>query len=115
MLEFYLQGKISLQKIIEKMCHAPAICFEVKDRGYIREGYFADLVLIDLKKQFVVRENIVGDNTNNGNVLYKCGWSPFNGKEFTGQVVTTFVNGFPVYQNETFDERQMGERLDFNP
>ena len=115
MLEFYLQGKISLEKIIEKMCHAPAICFEVKDRGYIREGYFADLVLVDLKKQFVVRENIIGDNTNKGNVLYKCGWSPFNGKEFTGQVVTTFVNGFPVYSNEKFDERQMGERLDFNP
>ena len=109
MLDFHQKGKISLERIIEKMCHAPAICFDVKDRGYIREGYFADLVLLDLGSRFTVR----GSQSENANVLYKCGWSPFEGKEFTGKVVTTFVNGYPVYRNEKFDERQMGKRLEF--
>ncbi len=109
MLGFHQQGKISLEKIIEKMCHAPAICFNVKDRGYIREGYFADMVLVDTGSRFTVR----GSQSEKPNVLYKCGWSPLEGKEFTGKVITTFVNGYPVYKNEKFDERQMGMRLEF--
>ncbi len=109
MLDFHQQGKISLERIIEKMCHAPAICFEVKDRGYIREGYFADMALMDLSKEYTV----LGAPSPKANVLYKCGWSPLEGKTFKGQVVTTFVSGYPVYKNGTFDERNKGMRLEF--
>ncbi|MES2619954.1 MAG: dihydroorotase [Bacteroidota bacterium] len=110
MLEFYHQGRISLERIIEKMCHAPAICFEVKDRGYIREGYYADLALFDLHKRYTVRDSDKPD----GNVLYKCEWSPLNGYEFTGKVLKTLVNGNIVYDNGNFNERIKGERLEFN-
>lgn len=110
MLDFYWQGKISLQKIIEKMCHAPAICFQVKERGYLREGYFADLVLVNLQQEFTVK----GSSATGANVLYKCGWSPFEGKTFKGQVVSTFVNGFPVYNKGIFDESERGMRLEFD-
>ncbi|MFT6147800.1 MAG: dihydroorotase, partial [Saprospiraceae bacterium] len=75
MLEFYHEGKISLEKIVEKMCHAPAICFEVEKRGYVREGYWADLVLVDLNKEWEVSKD---------NLYYKCGWSPFEGHTFKG-------------------------------
>ncbi len=110
MLDFYWQGKISLEKIIEKMCHAPAICFQVKDRGYVREGYYADLVLVDLNKEYTV----LGAGAPKPNVLYKCGWSPLEGKTFKGQVVSTFVNGFAAYENGAFNERQTGMRLAFD-
>jgi dihydroorotase len=105
MLEFYHQGKISLEKIVEKMCHAPAICFEVKDRGYIREGYFADVVLFDLNE---------GWKVNASNILYKCGWSPLDGYEFHGKVQKTFVNGNLVYDKGVFNEQIKGERLEFD-
>jgi dihydroorotase len=104
MLELYHQKKISLEKIIEKMCHAPADCFGVYERGYLREGYHADVVLFDTKTQWKVAAD---------NILYKCGWSPFEGYDFTGKVHHTFVNGNWVYKNGAFDESQRGQRLLF--
>lgn len=105
MLHYYRQGKISLEKIAEKMSHAVADCFQIKDRGYIREGYFADLVLIDMKQQTKVSKE---------NILYKCGWSPLEGIEFPATITHTFVNGHLVYGNNSFDESQMGMRLSFD-
>jgi dihydroorotase len=105
MLYYYKQGKISLEKIAEKMSHAVADCFQIKDRGYIREGYFADLVLIDMKQQTKVSKE---------NILYKCGWSPLEGFEFPATITHTFVNGHLVYGNNSFDESQKGMRLSFN-
>ena len=105
MLELYHQGKISLEKIVEKMCHAPAICFQVENRGFIRKGYFADLVLVDINNPWEV---------NKDNILYKCGWSPFEGNTFKSRVTHTWVNGHLAYQNGTFDESQKGHRLTFD-
>jgi dihydroorotase len=105
MLHYYEQGKISLEKIAEKMSHAVADCFQIKDRGYIREGYFADLVLIDMKQQTMVSKE---------NILYKCGWSPLEGFEFPAIITHTFVNGHLAYGNNSFDESQKGMRLSFN-
>jgi dihydroorotase len=104
MMEFYHQGKISMAKIVEKMCHAPADCFKVEKRGYIREGYHADLVVVDPKNTWAVEKQ---------NILYKCGWSPFEGIEFNSKVVFTFVNGRLVYENGNFDESVKGNRLLF--
>lgn len=104
MLDFYHQGKISLEKIVDKMCHKPAELFEIEKRGYIREGYFADLSIIDLKNQWTV---------NKSNILYKCGWSAFENKSFTGKVTHTFVSGHLAYNNGVFDESIKGERLRF--
>lgn len=105
MLEFYKEGKISLERVVEKMCHAPAICFDVEKRGFIREGYWADLVLVDLDKpQEVSPENI----------LYQCGWSPLTGKTFGATVTHTMVSGHLAYANGTFDESKKGERLTFD-
>ncbi|HEY9340853.1 MAG TPA: dihydroorotase [Hanamia sp.] len=107
MLSYYKEGKISLEKIAEKMSHAVADCFRIKDRGYIREGYFADLVLVDLNKSTTVKKE---------NLLYKCGWSPLEGIEFPSMVEQTFVNGNRVYQNDgniIFDESVKGERMHF--
>lgn len=105
MLEFYHRGKISLEKIAEKMCHAPAVCFHVANRGYIREGYAADLVLADLNSEWKVSKE---------NILYKCKWSPFEGQTFHSQVKMTFVNGHCSYNNGVFDESVKGQRLLFN-
>jgi len=105
MLHYYKQGKVSLEKIAQKMSHAVADCFQIKDRGYIREGYFADLVLIDMKQQTKVSKE---------NILYKCGWSPLEGFKFPATITHTFVNGHLVYGNNSFDESQMGMRLSFN-
>ena len=105
MLEFYHQGKISLEKIVEKMCHKPAECFDIKDRGYLREGYMADVVLFNADKQWTVKPE---------NILYKCGWSPLENYEFTGKVLKTFVNGNLVFDEGTFNEQVMGERLLFD-
>lgn len=105
MLEFYQQGKISLERIVEKMCHAPATCFQVKERGYLHEGYFADMVLVDVNRQWTVEPE---------NIYYKCGWSPFENETFTGQVQKTFVNGHIAYNYGKFDESIKGERLMFN-
>ncbi|MGV3588342.1 MAG: dihydroorotase [Adhaeribacter sp.] len=104
MLDFYNRGEISLEKIVEKMCHAPAMCFDVAERGYIREGYWADLVLVDLnQEQTIAKENI----------LYKCGWSPLEGKTFKGVITHTFVSGHLAFAEGRFDEGKMGERLLF--
>jgi dihydroorotase len=104
MLEFYHKGKITLEKIAEKMAHAVADCFQIEKRGYIREGYFADMVLVDLKASWIVDES---------NILYKCGWSPFEGLTFHSKITHTFVNGNLVYDNGKFDESKKGQRLLF--
>jgi dihydroorotase len=90
MLEFYHQGKIDLETIVSKMCHTPAKLFQIKDRGFLREGYKADLVLINLNSPWTV---------NKDNILYKCGWSPFEGTTFKSKVITTIVNGEIVFNN----------------
>lgn len=105
MLELYHQKKITLEKIAEKMAHAVADCFQIEKRGYIRENYFADLVLVDLNDPWMA------DPVNN---LYKCGWSPFDGFTFHSKVTHTFVNGKLVYHHGVFDESYKGERLTFN-
>lgn len=105
MLEFVNQGKFSLEFMVEKMCHSPARLFRVAERGYLREGYFADLVLVK-----DVEDNVV----NKSNLLYKCGWSPFEGHSFRQKVQTTFVSGHKAYDNGSFDESQRGIRLLFN-
>ena len=105
MLEFYHRKRISLEKVVEKMCHAPAVLYRIKDRGFIRKGFFADLVLVDLKAPWVVSK---------GNLLYKCGWSPFEGTKFSSTVTHTFVNGNLVYRNGNFNEQHKGNRLEFN-
>ena len=104
MLEFYHQGKISLEKIVEKMCHAPAICFKVKERGFLREGYWADLVLVDLNKKWKVEKE---------NIHYKCNWSPFEGHTFQGSIETTIVSGHLAYHQGKFNEEVKGKRLEF--
>ena len=104
MLYYHGQGKISAEKIAEKMSHAVADCFQISDRGYIREGYYADLVVVDANKPTrVSRENI----------LYKCGWSPLEHMEFPASVTHTFVNGNLVYEDGVFDESKKGQRLSF--
>lgn len=104
MLQLYHVKKITLEKIAEKMAHAVADCFQIEKRGYIRENYFADLVLVDLKKQYTVSSNTI---------LSKCGWSPFEGQTFHSVITHTFVNGHLVYENGVFDESKKGERLSF--
>jgi len=104
MLELYHQGKITLEDVVRKMSHDVARCFRLKDRGFIREGYFADLVVVDLKKSTRV------DRTN---LLYKCGWSPFEGVTFKSSVVHTIVNGYTVYQDGKLVEASPGHRLSF--
>ncbi|MDB0027318.1 dihydroorotase [Flavobacteriales bacterium] len=105
MLAFVNQGKISIEKVVEKMCHNPAICFRVENRGFIREGYFADLVLVDFDKPWVVSKE---------NILYKCGWSPFEGESFNAQITHTFVNGLIAYEYGNFNETRRGMRLTFD-
>tara|TARA_Y100000588_G_scaffold391003_1_gene498318 strand:- start:2032 stop:3363 length:1332 start_codon:yes stop_codon:yes gene_type:complete len=105
MLEFYKNNKISIEKIVEKMCHNPAICFKIQNRGFIREGYFADLVIVDLNSPWKV---------NKKNILYKCGWSPFEGEIFHSKITHTFINGHIAYKNGKFDESQKGMRLTFD-
>ena len=105
MLELVKQGKISLEKVVEKMCHNPAICFNVEKRGFIRENFFADLVLVNLNAPWEVNKN---------NILYKCGWSPFEGEIFNSQITHTFVNGHLAYYNGSFDEKYQGMRLTFD-
>ena len=104
MLDFYHQGKISLEKIVEKMCHNVAILFEIEKRGYIKEGYFADLVLVDLDSPWTVKKE---------NILSKCGWSPFEGHTFKSKVTHTIVSGHLAYEEGTFHEEKKGERLSF--
>jgi dihydroorotase len=105
MLHYHKLGKISLENIVRKMSHAVADCFGVKERGYIREGYFADLVMADLNQVTKVSKE---------NIFYKCGWSPFEGFEFPAAITHTFVNGHLVYGKGNWDESQKGERLKFD-
>jgi len=111
MLEYYKQSKISLEKLVEKMSHAVAECFKIESRGFIREGYFADVVMIDLNAATAVTKE---------NILYKCGWSPLEEHTFPSAIVQTFVNGNCVYTNKdnygkhVFEESIKGERLKFN-
>lgn len=105
MLQYVKQGRISIEKIAEKMSHAVAIAFGVRERGFIREGYHADLVMVDLNDPFTVSTN---------NILYKCGWSPLDGHTFPASVTHTFVNGRLVYGNNRWNESYKGERLLFN-
>jgi dihydroorotase len=104
LLEMHLQGKISLEKIAEKTAHNLAICFDIEKRGFIREGYWADLVLVDLKDSWKVTK------LNN---FYKCGWSPFDGDTFQASITHTFVSGNLAYQNGKFTTDQIGKRLTF--
>lgn len=104
LLEMHLQGKISLEKIVEKTAHNLAICFDIEKRGFIREGYWADLVLVDLKDSWKVTK------LNN---FYKCGWSPFDGDTFQASITHTFVSGNLAYQNGKFTTDQIGKRLTF--
>jgi dihydroorotase len=102
MLEFYKQGRISLEKIVEKMCHNPALLYHIEKRGFIKEGYYADLTLIDLHSNWtVVKENI----------LYKCGWSPLEGTNFQTKIIQTFVNGNLIYDHGFFNEEIKGQAL----
>ena len=105
MLHYHREGKITLEKVVEKMSHAPAKCFQVAERGFIREGYYADLVLMNLHQPTTVSKD---------NLLYKCGWSPLEGFQFPATVEKTFVNGYPVYQNGKVDSTYRGMRLKFN-
>ncbi|MEB2781879.1 dihydroorotase [Algoriphagus sp. C2-6-M1] len=105
MLDFYHQGKISLEKIALKMCHNVATLFHIKERGFIREGYYADLVLVDLTNPWKVAKE---------NILSKCGWSPFEGHIFQSKVTHTVVSGHLAYENGTFHEEKKGERLNFS-
>lgn len=102
MLEFYRQGRISLEKIVEKMCHNPASLYRMQERGFIREGYWADLTLVDLDSSWTVGKD---------NILYKCGWSPLEGTTFHNKVTHTFVNGHLVYDNGTFHEEVKGQAI----
>lgn len=103
MLEFYKQGKISLEKIVEKMCHNPATLYGIANRGFIREGYYADLTMVDLNESWTV---------NKDNILSKCGWSPLEGTTFQTKITHTFVNGNLVYTNGIFDETTYGMPLE---
>jgi dihydroorotase len=104
MLHYYKEGKISLEKIAEKTSHAVADCFQIKERGYIREGYFADLVMVDLKKDYTV---------SNKNILYKCRWSPLEGFNFNATIEKTMVSGNMVYENGVVNASHVGRRLEF--
>lgn len=105
MLENFQNGKISLEKLVEKMCHNPAILFQVEKRGFIRENYKADLILVDLNETYTVSKE---------NLLYKCGWSPLEGTTFHSKITHTFVNGNLAFENGKVGEQKHGERLLFD-
>jgi dihydroorotase len=104
MLQYAKEGKISIEKVVEKMCHAPAICFQIEKRGFIREGYWADMVLVDLNANTAVSKE---------NILYKCGWSPLEGHDFPASVRYTLVNGEIAYENGKVNNSVRGKRLSF--
>ena len=105
MMELVQQGLFTLEKVVDKMCHAPAELFRIEKRGFIRPGYFADMVLVNPNRPWTV---------NADNILYKCGWSPFEGTTFHASVLQTWVNGNLVYDNGQFDETVRGKRLLFD-
>jgi dihydroorotase len=104
MLDMHWQNKISIEKIVEKMCHAPASCFRMKERGFLREGYHADIAIVDPVHEWTVAKE---------NLFYKCGWSPLEGKTFKGKVTTTIVNGHTVFSDDIHHQVGMGQRLQF--
>jgi dihydroorotase len=105
MLYYVKEGRISIEKVVQKMSHAVADCFQIENRGYIREGYFADLVLVNMNQPYTISKE---------NILYKCGWSPLEGFTSPATIEYTFVNGHQVYGNGVFDESKWGERLSFD-
>jgi dihydroorotase len=105
MMEHVKNGMISKERMVEKMCHAPSDCFQIKSRGYLREGYFADLVLVNPNLNYTVSKN---------NILYKCGWSPFEGKTFSSSIQSTFVNGIKVFDKFGLTNKIAGMRLQFD-
>jgi len=105
MFDKFHEGKISVEKIVEKMAHNPAILFDVKKRGYLREGYYADLVVVDPDSPWTVEES---------NLLYKCGWSPFAGHTFKSKITHTFINGHLAYNNDVVSDLKFGKRLTFS-
>jgi dihydroorotase len=105
MMHYVKEGRISIEKVVEKMSHAVAECFQVAERGYAREGYFADLVLVDMNNPTTVTKE---------NILYKCGWSPLENFTFPANITHTFVSGNLIYENGVFDESHKGQRLTFN-
>jgi dihydroorotase len=105
MFEAHLQGKISVEKIVEKMCHNPAKIFKIRNRGFIKEGYFADLTIVNSHSPWNVQKE---------NILYKCGWSPFEGTNFKSRILHTFVNGKHVYNNGKVKPGTFGKRLLFD-
>jgi dihydroorotase len=105
LFDLYHQKKFTLETIVRKTSHNVADMFQIKNRGYIKEGYYADVVMIDLNKPTTVTKD---------NIFYKCGWSPFEGHTFSSSIEKTFVNGYLVYDNGTFDESQKGMRLEFD-
>ena len=104
-LEGYHNNKIKLEKIVQKMCHNPAILYEIEKRGFIKEGYYADIVIFNLNNPWTV---------NKGNILYKCGWSPFEGNTFRSRISYTIVNGNIVYNNDKIFDNKLGKKLIFN-
>ncbi len=104
MLSHFFENKISLEKIVEKMCHAPAECFQIEKRGFLREGFWADFSLVNLDATQLV---------SNENIFYQCAWSPFLGKTWRGKIEKTFVSGHLAFDNGTFFNDKMGERLLF--
>jgi dihydroorotase len=104
MLHYVQEGRISIEKVVEKMCHAPAVCFGIEERGYIREGYWADIVLVDPNEPYLVHKN---------NILYMCGWSPLEGKTLPATITHTFVNGALVFENGVVNDAVRGQRLQF--
>jgi dihydroorotase len=104
MMEFFNKGIISMERIVEKMCHNPAILFRIENRGFIREGYFADMVLVHPSTPWTVNE---------GNILYKCGWSPFEGTLFRSKISHTIVNGKVAYENGNVTPKAFGHALSF--
>ena len=105
MMEFVHTARMTIEKVVEKMCHNPAILFQVNSRGFIREGYYADLVIVDPNSPWDVKKS---------NILYKCGWSPFEGQMFKSSVTHTIVSGHLAFESGTFDESKKGERLAFD-
>ncbi len=105
MMEFHKQGKITLEKMVEKMCHNPAVLFRIEERGFIREGYYADLVLVDPNSSWQVAKS---------NILAKCGWSPFEGQTFSSSIHATWVSGHLAYLDGRIDESKLGHRLTFD-
>ncbi|MFT7247713.1 MAG: dihydroorotase [Arcticibacterium sp.] len=104
MLDFHRQGKITLERVVEKMAHAPAVCFEIEERGFLREGYWADIAIVDLAQDYEV---------NKSNLYAKCGWSPFEGHTFSSTITQTIVSGHLAFDNGSFNEAVKGRRLKF--